>query len=57
MMTPEQRPSTLWPIPMTIDDEHERLDRALGELMREDRWVRDFVKRLNYTGDDTVRRQ
>ena len=55
-MTPDPRPPKLRPVPITIDDEHDRLGRALGNLMQEDRWVRDFITRLNHTIDEIVRK-
>jgi hypothetical protein len=43
--------------PKTISsEEDERLDRALEDLV-ENQWVNDFVKRLNYTIEDIVRKK
>jgi hypothetical protein len=48
MIIPERSPSLPWSpktIPSTQD--FERFDRALSELEFEDRWINDFIKRLN----------
>jgi hypothetical protein len=49
---------TLWP-PKTIssDEDCERLDPALEKIIKENQWVEDFVKRLNYTIEDIVRKK
>jgi hypothetical protein len=58
MILPETPPPTLLP-PKTIssDEDCERLDRALEDLMKENQWIDDFVKRLNYTIEDIVRKK
>jgi hypothetical protein len=55
MILAETPPPTLRP-PNTLssDDDCERLDRALAELIKENQWVDDFIKRLNYTIEDIV---
>jgi hypothetical protein len=55
MILPETPPPTLRP-PKTLssDDDRERLDRALEDLIKENQWVDDFIKRLNYTIEDIV---
>jgi hypothetical protein len=57
MILPEA-PRTLWP-PKTIssDEDCERRDRAREDLIEENRWIDDFVKRLNYTIEDIVRKK
>ena len=57
MIPPETPRLTLLP-PKTIssDEDCERLDRALEDLVKENQWVSDFVKRLNYTTEDIVRK-
>jgi hypothetical protein len=54
MIDPE--PPPLWP-PKTIpgDEDYERL-AALREFS-DDQWVCDFIKRLNYTIEDIVRKK
>jgi hypothetical protein len=58
-ITPETRPPTLWPPKTTSSDKDdcEQLDRALNDLIREDLWINDFIKRLNYTIGDMVRKK
>jgi hypothetical protein len=57
MILPETPPPTLWPPRLTSAEDHERLDRALKDLVKEDQWVADFIKRLNYTIEDIVRKK
>jgi hypothetical protein len=53
MIDPEPPPH--WPLKTTSSDEDgERLDRALSDLMNEDQWIKDFIKRLNYTIEDSA---
>jgi hypothetical protein len=68
MILPETPRPTLWP-PKTLssDEDGERLDRALEDLIKLDRaledlikenqWVDDFIERLNYTIEDIVRKK
>ena len=58
MITPEALAPTRSP-PETIssDEDCEQLDRALNDLMKEDQWINDFIKRLNYTIEDIVRKK
>jgi hypothetical protein len=58
MIIPPTPPPTLWP-PKTIssDKDYEQLDRALKDLLKEDQWVNDFIKRLNYTIEDIRRKK
>jgi hypothetical protein len=55
MILPETPPPALRP-PKTLssDEDCERVDRALEELIKENQWVDDFIKRLNYTIEDIV---
>jgi hypothetical protein len=54
MITPETPPTT----PKTISsDEDEQLDRALSDFAKEEQWTKDFIKRLNYTIEDIVRKK
>jgi hypothetical protein len=48
MIIPERSPPLPWS-PKTIPSAQdlERFDRALSELEDEDRWINDFIKRLN----------
>jgi hypothetical protein len=58
MILPETpRPTLLPPKTISIDDDGERLDRALEDLVKENQWIDDFVKRLNYTIEDIVRKK
>jgi hypothetical protein len=58
MIIPETPPPTLWPPKtMSSDNDPERLDRALGDIMKEDQWIEDFIKRLNTTIEDIVRKK
>ena len=59
MIIPEVLPPTLRPPPQTIsgDEDYERLDRALEDLVKEDQWINDFIKRLTYTIEDIVRKK
>jgi hypothetical protein len=40
----------------TLNDEDERLDRAMADLIQ-DQWVNDFIKRLNYAIADIGRKR
>ena len=51
MIIPEL-PPTLRPDTIPSDKDYERLDRALGDLLKEDQWVDDFIKQLNCTIED-----
>jgi hypothetical protein len=57
MTTPQKQPPTRW-LPNTtktvLSDDDERLARAF-EI--EDRWVDDFIKRLNYAIEHIVRKK
>ena len=59
MIIPERQPPTLWPPDKTIssDEDYARLTRELGDLVKEDQWIGDFIKRLNYTIADIVRKK
>ena len=56
MILREIPPPTFWPPRIISDEDHERLDRALKDL-EEDRWITDFIKRLNYTIGDIARKE
>jgi hypothetical protein len=58
MILPETPRPTLWP-PKTLssDEDGERLDRALEDLIKENQWVDDFIERLNYTIEDIIRKK
>jgi hypothetical protein len=58
MILPETPPPTLRP-PKTLssDEDCERLDRALEDIIKENQWVDDFIKRLNHTIEDIVRKK
>ena len=58
MILPETQRPTLRPPPKTLssDEDCERLDRALEDLIR-NQWVDDFIKRLDYTIEDIVRKK
>jgi hypothetical protein len=58
MILPHTPPSTLrTPETISSDKDHGQLDRALNDLMKEDQWINDFIKRLNYTVADIVRKK
>jgi hypothetical protein len=57
MIIPELVPSTLWPETIASDKDDERLDRALKDLLKEDQWVDDFIKHLNYISEDIDRKK
>ena len=58
MILPETAPPTLrLPKTLSSDEDCERLDRALEDLMKENQWVDDFIKRLNHTIEDIVRKK
>jgi hypothetical protein len=58
MILPEPLRPTLRP-PKTIssDEDCARLDRATEDLIKENQWVDDFIKRLNCTIEDIVRKK
>jgi hypothetical protein len=55
MILPKTPRQTLRP-PRTIssDEDREPRDCALEDLAKENQWIDDFVKRLNYTIEDMV---
>jgi hypothetical protein len=58
MITPETPPPTLrLSQAISSDEDCERLDRALGDLMNEDQWIDEFMKRLNHTIEEIVRKK
>ena len=58
MILPETpRPTLRSPKTLSSDEDCERLDRALEDIIKENQWVDDFVKRLNYTIEDIVRKK
>jgi hypothetical protein len=53
MIIPETPRPTPWPAKTTSSDkDYERLDRALDDLIKQDQWIDDFIKRLNTTFED-----
>jgi hypothetical protein len=58
MILPETQRPTLRP-PKTISSDEDRagLDRATEDLIKENQWVDDFIKRLNYTIEDIVHKK
>ena len=52
-----QRTTLRLPNTSSSDEDCERLDRALEDLIKENQWVDDFVKRLNHTIEDIVRKK
>jgi hypothetical protein len=57
MIIPQPRPPTLWPPSLRSTEHLEPLDRALEELVHEDQWIADLIKRLNYAIADAVRKK
>jgi hypothetical protein len=58
MMIPETPPQTLWAAQAISNDrDDELLERALGDFMKQDQWIDDFIKRLNYTLEDIIRKK
>jgi hypothetical protein len=58
MMTPETPPQPLWPAKAISNDrDDELLERALSDFMKQDQWIDDFIKRLNDTIEDIVRKK
>jgi hypothetical protein len=56
MITPEPPTPTLW-LPETISsNDYEQLERALKEIEKDER-INEFVKCLNYTIEDIVRKK
>jgi hypothetical protein len=53
MIVPATPQATPW-LRNTISNDLEPLDRALDEIMNEDKWVDDFIKRLNCRIQDLV---
>ncbi len=45
------------PKTLSSDEDCEQMDRALEDLIKENQWVDDFIKRLNYTTEDIVRKK
>jgi hypothetical protein len=60
---PEAPPPTLWPVQTvsiqaaSIDREDERLNRAQRDLLKEDQWINEFIKHLNFTINDIAGRK
>jgi hypothetical protein len=58
MITPEtQRPTLRLPKTLSLDEDCEQMDRALEDITKENQWVDDFIKRLNHTIEDIVRKK
>jgi hypothetical protein len=58
MTTPQATlPMPLSPVPKSDEKADERADCALADLMKEDQWVNDFIRRLNYAIEDIVRKK
>jgi hypothetical protein len=57
-MTQETQPPTLWPSKTISSNENgERLDRALSDLMKEGQRIYDFTEHLHHAIDDVVRKK
>jgi hypothetical protein len=52
---PEATQPTSWLPDLTATENQEPLDRALQELVQNDQWIDDFIKRLSDAIDDVVR--
>ena len=55
-MTPATLP-TLRPRDEASPEHHEPLERVRGELMKDDQWIVDFIKRLKYAIADIARKK
>jgi hypothetical protein len=42
---------------ITINEDQDRRDRALEELVKEDHWITEFIKRLNFAIEDIGRKK
>ena len=47
---------TVWSPGLTTEP-YAPLERALEELVKDDQWIGDFIKRLNHAIDDVVRQK
>lgn len=57
MITPETQPPAPWPAKAISNDrDDELLQRALGDFMKQEQWIDDFIKRLDYPLKDIVRK-
>lgn len=54
-MTPELRRAQLPPAGITGAEDQAQLDRARDDLVADDQWIDDFIKRLNFTIKDIGR--
>ena len=50
-------PTPLPPAPIADEKADERADCTLDDLMKEDQWINDFIRRLNYAIEDIVRKK
>jgi hypothetical protein len=59
MIIPEKpAPSSLrHPEILPIGQDNERLEPALGDLVKEDQWVGEFIERLNHAIAEIVRKK
>ena len=57
MIRPQATPPALWPPGVSSAEDLEPLDRALEELVQDDQWINDFIKRLDYAIEDIVRKK
>jgi hypothetical protein len=55
-MTPATLP-TLRPPDVASPEHHEPLDRALEELVKDDQWIVDFIRRLNCAIEEITRKK
>jgi hypothetical protein len=56
MTRPEPPPPTFWPPGRTSEENSERLDRVIDDLVK-DQWADEFIKRFNYTIGDILRKK
>ena len=54
MTMPEMTRPTRLPA-IAIDEDDEQLDRMVQDML-DDQWIDDFIKHLNYTIEDIVRK-
>jgi len=53
MIIPELPPPSF---SRSSNEDSERLERALSDLVKEDQWIGEFIERLNYTIAEIVRK-
>jgi hypothetical protein len=56
MIAPEKTSPTRWPIRIS-SDENQQLEHALENIVNDERWISDFIRRLNCAVEDMAHKK